>query len=87
MPKHIPYNNGTQAGKVIARFGTPAALARALTEAGYPTHRATVSRWTYDKAAHGGRGCGGYIPARYWPAIMTAARLHGIMFTPEELMP
>lgn len=84
MPKIIEQNVHTQAGRIIRKFGSAARLAQALTDAGYPCDRSTVSRWTYPKSRGGSQGL---IPTSRWPSLLVAARREGLYFTAEELRP
>jgi hypothetical protein len=72
----------SQAHRVIAKFGRPRDLCRALALVGEDVRDpSVVYRWTYGKPG----GTGGLIPNAAIPAILKAARLQGIMFTEEDL--
>jgi hypothetical protein len=74
----------SQAHRVIAKFGRPRDLCRALVLAGEDVRDpSVVYRWTYPKPF----GTGGLIPNSAIPAILNAARLQGILLTDTELMP
>lgn len=75
----------SQAHRVIAKFGRPRDLCRALIEAGVEEVRdpSVVYRWTYPRP----RGTGGLIPNPALPAILTAARVQGIFLSTEDLRP
>ncbi|MBS4045463.1 MAG: hypothetical protein KG075_09455 [Alphaproteobacteria bacterium] len=81
----------TQAGRVFARFGGVPKLHQAL-KALQEFRRdrrpvrdiSTIYRW--DLPAKNG-GTGGLIPAKAMNDILAAARLEGIVLTPEDLFP
>lgn len=77
-------NQSTQAGRVIARFGSAPALCRALENIGKPRDLTVVYRW--DKPKNKG-GTGGLIPAHNIPDILKAARHEGILLTDKDLSP
>jgi hypothetical protein len=74
----------TQAQRVIAKFGGPRALARALKENGTPRDPATIYRWTYPSHTN---GRGGIIPKNAWGDILAVARIQGVLLTAEDLDP
>ena len=67
-----------QAQKIIDKFGGPYILADALGVA-----PSTVYRWTYGRDA----GTDGVIPSVSVPKIQRAARIHGIVLTPQDWLP
>jgi hypothetical protein len=72
----------SQAHRVIAKFGRPRDLCRALALAGEEVRDpSVVYRWTYERPM----GTGGLIPNAAIPAILKAARLQGIMLTVDDL--
>jgi hypothetical protein len=72
----------SQAHRVIAKFGRPRDLCRALALAGADIRDpSVVYRWTYEKPV----GTGGLIPNTAIPSILKAARLQGILLTDEDL--
>lgn len=74
---HAAMNTPTsqQAKKILAKFGGPAAAAKALG-----LQRSTVYRWTWGKP----EGTGGYIPVSAIPLVRRTARLHGILLTNDD---
>jgi hypothetical protein len=75
----------TQAQRVIAKFGGIPALVRALGAAGKARDAANVYRWTYPKTKKGGTG--GLIPSSAMADVLEAARLDGVLLTPEDIDP
>jgi len=79
-PGRSPYSNPTfnQAAKIIAKFGGPGLCARILG-----LERTTVYYWLYRAP----RGRDGLIPPLMVDRIQRAARLEGIVLTPEDWVP
>jgi hypothetical protein len=82
--KH-PRNLNTQATRIIQKFGSPYKLSEALKRVSQQAYRhpSVIYRWTYPKGLRNGRG--GVIPTSALQDIMNAARLEGIILTPEDL--
>jgi len=74
----------TQAERVISKFGGPKALVIALENAGYSRDVATIYKWTY---AQSRGGTGGLIPTQALRYVLEAARIEGVMLTPNDLFP
>ena len=77
----------TQATRIITKFGGARALSLALKQLPDPEdhrHWSVIYRWTWPRHRS---GRGGLIPTRTWPAILRAARLHGIYLTEEDMSP
>lgn len=74
----------TQAQRVYEKFGSAAALRRALADIGKPRNRWTVESWSRarDKA-----GTGGVIPSHNWPDILKAAQHAGVKLTEKDMDP
>ena len=80
-----PLNLDGQAARIIAKFGTAGRLAKALDRLGVPEMartRTVVYRWTYPKSRG---GTGGLIPLEALPAVIAAAKLEGVLITPDDL--
>ena len=84
-------NISPQAWRIISRFGTPARLSRILCQiadiAGderIARNKSSICRWTYARRR---RGTGGIIPGHMQRHINQAARLDGIILTPEDWIP
>lgn len=80
-----------QAENIIARFGNPYKLSKALALAAtvyrnpaYYRKPSVVYRWAYPKSRG---GCDGAIPSTAIPGIIAAAKLVGIYLTDRELRP
>ena len=71
-----------QAARVIALFGNAGKLSKALQRAGITRHRSAIFRWMRPK--HLG-GTGGRIPSSALDGVMAAARLEGVLITPDLL--
>lgn len=69
---------GSQANRVIKKFGGPYRLAELLDCA-----PSTIYRWTYPRP----RGTGGLIPSSMLPEVLLAAELAGIKLTSKDLTP
>ena len=78
-PNHLKREPATQAERVIARFGGPLELARAI---GYTA--AAVYKWNYPRSKG---GCHGLIPTRAMERIQSMARMFGVLLTDEDLKP
>ena len=76
---------GSQADRVIKKFGGAERLARILAAIGMPLDRTGIHRWRYPRGKRQGRG--GFVPITAWPAIMAAARYDGIVLTSEDIDP
>lgn len=74
----------SQAERVIARFGGPAALVRAFKDMGIGRTKASVYRWLKPKDDG---GTGGYIPAGAWDDIKKVAHRHGIVLSHKDMAP
>jgi len=76
----------TQADRVFARFGGVPALKAALDRVGPHASRSlsALYRWNLPKKNGGSNGV---VPSAAWPDIMKAARLEGVMLTPEDCFP
>jgi hypothetical protein len=74
----------TQASRVMALFGGARGLKRAFEAAGIKKAASSIYRWNYPREKG---GCGGHVPTAAWPLIFSAARLEGILITPEDLDP
>ena len=76
----------SQAQRIIDKFGGHARLFHALKLVD-PECCAFVSniyRWTYPRSKY---GTGGIVPTRMLPILLKAARIEGILLTPEDLFP
>jgi hypothetical protein len=80
----LPLNLKTQAGRVIAKFGSAYKLAQALEAVGAPRHPTVIYRW--DKPVAQG-GTGGLIPLKALGDIQRAARHEGILLTDKDMSP
>lgn len=77
----------SQAERVIAKFGGPYRLAKAVAALGDPAktlNPASVYRWQYDKSKG---GTGGLIPTSSLALVLEAARYDGIFLSTEDLDP
>lgn len=74
VPKH------QVAGEVVAKFGGPLMLAKALKLA-----PSTVYRWTYSPDKR--HGTDGLIPVKHHEAILKAAKREGIELTQSDFYP
>lgn len=85
-PEKSPYEawllTGSQAARVIAKFGGPYPLAAKI---GYDPSQ--VFRWRYPEAPHPKRGTGGIIPTRALRLIRQMAREEGVLLTDDDLAP
>lgn len=75
-----------QAETVINKFGGARELARAIKECFPDDHYnpSSIYRWMYPVSAG---GTGGEIPAPAIKKVIKAARIAGILLTPEDLYP
>jgi hypothetical protein len=80
-PSHVK----TQAERVITKFGGVARLLALFEAMGCPRTKKTVYNWLWPKSKKSGTG--GIIPAHNWPDILNAARLEGVILTPEDMDP
>jgi amino-acid N-acetyltransferase len=77
----------SQAERVIAKFGGPYKLAKAvaaLGRAGAKLNPATIYRWVYPKAKG---GTDGLIPTSSLHLVLEAARYDGIFLSTDDLDP
>lgn len=77
----------TQAERIFAKFGGASKLCKALAQlADKSAHRcvSAVYRWNMPKANGGSNGL---IPTSALADVLAAARLQGIVITPEDLFP
>jgi hypothetical protein len=85
-----PPEQRTQAERVIARFGGHRRLFNAMNLAydmglaKKPRSITQIYRWTYPKAQGGSDGL---IPTAALRDVLAAARVEGIVITPEDLFP
>ena len=84
MNKETPTPTLTQAARIYAKFGSAAALTRALAAIGKPRHRLTVEAWGRPKSKN---GTGGTIPAGNIPDIERAAEHVGVKLTKSDWDP
>lgn len=75
---------GTQAERVIAKFGGPSALLKALTEIGEKISPSAIHRWKRPKEIG---GADGLVPNQSMPKIIRAALNAGIHLTSRDLDP
>ena len=75
----------SQSEHIISKFGGIDRLEALLKEIGTPKHKTTINRWLYPKGRSSGTG--GVIPTKAWPDIIRAARLDGILLTPDDFFP
>src|SRR6185503_5819560 len=77
---------GTQADRIFAKFGGVPALCRALKNLGPESARSlsAIYRWNLPKYSGGSDGV---IPTANHQDILKAARLEGIVLTPEDWFP
>lgn len=81
-----PRHKGTQAYRIIKKFGGARRLWALLKDLG-PEHElspSSIYRWDYPKEKG---GTGGVIPTAAMPSVIKAARLEGIFLTPEDFYP
>lgn len=82
-PKTAP-GEYTQAQVIFSKFGGPGKLCQALRAIGCKYERSTVYRWNYSRKRGGSEG---WIPSTAWVYILKAARVEGIVITPEDMDP
>lgn len=68
---------------VVARFGGPYQLAKALAHVGYPKNAACIYRWLYPYP----KGTGGRIPKKAWIEIQVAAKRAGVDLKGVQTLP
>jgi hypothetical protein len=75
-----------QAENIIRKFGGAREMARVLKEIFPEDHYnpSSIYRWTYPKEAG---GTGGEIPTAALKMVVKAARIAGILLTPQDLFP
>lgn len=71
----------TQSERIIRKFGGIHELRKVLTALGKPRNASSIYRWLYTKEKG---GTGGLIPVHIWSTLFAAARLQGILLTPED---
>lgn len=79
-----PRNLNGQAARIIAKFGSPYKLSKALERVS-PTayrHPSVIYRWTYPKGDR--QGTGGIIPTSAQQDVINAARLEGLVLTSDD---
>ena len=74
---------GSQAERILKKFGGARNLSRAFEEIGKPKDPASIFRWTYPHP----KGTGGRIPVDSVDAVLEAARREGILLTAEDWDP
>lgn len=76
----------SQAERIIDKFGGVPALLQVLNEAdpSITWNKSSIYRWLYPKEKG---GTGGVIPTRAMVPLFRAARLAGIILTPEDFYP
>lgn len=72
----------TQAFRLLEKFGGARNLVRALARVGKHRNPSTIYRWVYPRI---NGGTGGIVPSDMWPSIILAARLEGILITPQDM--
>lgn len=75
---------GTQAERVIKKFGGPKQLRMALEQVGYKISNQAISYWKRPKESH---GIGGLIPHTAIKSVIEAAYLVGVHLTSKDLDP
>lgn len=77
---------GTQAERIFAKFGGVPALCKALKTLGGEAERnvSAIYRWNLPKKNGGSNGL---IPTQAMADVLRAARLEGIVITPDDLYP
>ena len=77
----------SQAERIIAKFGGPYRLSKAVAALGDPAktlNPASIYRWMYDRSKG---GTGGLIPTGSLPLVLEAARFDGIFLSGDDLDP
>lgn len=75
---------GTQAYRVIRKFGGAPRLGEILRELGHSIENSTIYRWDYPLEDG---GSGGLIPIKWIPLIIKIARMDGIILNNDDLSP
>ena len=71
-----------QAQRIVSRFGSANRLAVLLSDAvGRPVYRSTVLRWCKPRTAG---GTGGYVPPRWYRAILHVAKAEGLNLVDDD---
>ena len=79
----LPVNK--QAERVIAKFGNPYSLSRALKllpDKSSHRNAQAIYKWTWPKSR---KGTDGFIPNSAMKAVMEAARMDGVLLTKDDL--
>lgn len=85
MGTKIFTDNGTQADRIIKRFGGARPLAQAIREAtGKKCDPSRVFRWRMPRE---NGGTGGLIPGAAVPGVKAAARLMGVLLHDDDWAP
>lgn len=79
----LPRKMAALASDVVARFGSPYALSKALKKVGHPKNPACIYRWLYPYP----KGTGGRIPKRAWMEIQIAAKRSGVSLKGVKTIP
>jgi len=77
----------SQAERVIAKFGGPYKLSKAVAALGDPSktlNPASIYRWCYPRNKG---GTGGLVPTGSLPIVLEAARFDGIFLSVDDLDP
>ncbi len=74
----------SQAERIINKFGGVPNLVKALETAGRPRHRQNIYRWTWPRERG---GTGGVIPTSALEDVAEAARIEGVLLTPDDFDP
>ena len=74
----------SQAGRIVAAFGTVTRLLEGLESVGVVVARSSVHKWMCHT---GDRGTGGLIPSHRMPYIIEAAKKQGIILNAAVLYP
>lgn len=85
-PNTVRVQHQTQADRIFNKFGGVPALSKALARVGENATRSlsALYRWNLPRLKG---GSGGVVPSAAWPDILRAARLDGIVLTPEDCFP
>lgn len=85
-PNTARVQHETQADRIFNKFGGVPALSKALARVGESATRSlsALYRWNLPKVKGGSAGI---VPTSAWPDIMRAARLEGVMLTPDDCFP
>lgn len=75
---------GTQAYRVLMKFGGPSKFHEILIESGSTLSKIRIYKWMYPRARGGG---GGIIPVKAYDKIFRAAKYAGILLTSADLDP